>query len=241
MELSVRDVAILLKVSEKVVQRWVRNDSLPAHRVHDQYRFNRVDVQEWAALQDHSVPPDLFVASGYVGKRDELCAALERGGIFYDVPGTRREQVLEAISQLPGIPAPVNRQLLHQLLVARNAPAFIHVGEGIAIPHPRDPIVVGVNQPLALLCFLKQPLDLQIGDELLRSLFLLMSPSVRSHLQMLARLAFSLHDKPLMDLLVTTAPPDTILSRLSTIEKTDISPVEGDYRGDVLVLDRASQ
>jgi excisionase family DNA binding protein len=39
----VRDVARLLNVSEQTVYRWARKGSLPAHRVHDQYLFNRVE------------------------------------------------------------------------------------------------------------------------------------------------------------------------------------------------------
>ena len=49
MDLRVRDVAKLLNVSEQTVYRWVRERSLPAHRVGEQYRFNRVELQEWAA------------------------------------------------------------------------------------------------------------------------------------------------------------------------------------------------
>ena len=60
MDLTVRDVVKLLRVFENTVYRWVRLRVLPAYRVHDHYRFNRVDLQEWAASQKRSVSPDLF-------------------------------------------------------------------------------------------------------------------------------------------------------------------------------------
>ncbi|HTF33315.1 MAG TPA: PTS sugar transporter subunit IIA [Myxococcota bacterium] len=219
MDLSVRDVARLLNVSEETVYRWVRRGSLPSHRVHDQYRFNRVELQEWAALHKHRVSPDLFGSSGNAEECPSLRDAIERGGIFYGVPGERREKVLEAVCELPGIPSKVNRRLLYQLLVAREALASTAVGQGIAIPHPRDPVVVRMDTPAVLLCFLSEPIDFQAMDgQAVRVLFTLLTPSVRVHLQLLARLAFALHDETLQELLRAAAPKEAILERISALE-----------------------
>ena len=219
MDLSVRDVARLLNVSEETVYRWIRKGSLPSHRVHDQYRFNRVELQEWAALHEHRVSPDLFRSDATQEECPSLRAAIEHGGIFYGIPGDRREKVLEAVCELPGIPSKVNRQLLYQLLVAREALASTAVGHGIAIPHPRDPVVVRVDRPAVLLCFLSEPIDFQAMDgQPVRVLFTLLCPSVRIHLQLLAKLAFALHDETLKELLHTAAPKDAILKRIAILE-----------------------
>jgi PTS system nitrogen regulatory IIA component len=221
-DLRVRDVARLLKVSEQTVHRWVRGGSLPAHRVHDQYMFNRVELQEWAALHAHRVSPELLAPNGSAEEFPSLHAAMERGGIFYDIPGERREEVLEAITRLPGIPAKVDRSLLYQLLVAREALASTGVGNGIAIPHPRDPVVVHTDEPLVLLCFLERPIDFHaLDDQPVRVLFVLLSPSVRQHLQVFARLAFALHDGILKKLIAGVASPEAILDRVKVVEKRD--------------------
>jgi PTS system nitrogen regulatory IIA component len=217
MDLSVRDVARLFKVSENTVYRWIRSGSLPAQRVQDQYRFNRVELQEWATLHHHPVSPEL--SSSGSGELPSLHWALERGGIYYQIPGERREAVLKSVAELPGIPASVNRQMLYQLLVAREALASTALGNGIAIPHPRDPVVVQENDPFVLLCFLQQPVDFSAMDgQPVRVLFTVLSPSVRSHLQMLAKLAFALHDTDFKELLRTMAPRETILERARLIE-----------------------
>ncbi len=219
MDLKVRDVARLLNVSEQTVYRWVRGRSLPAHRVHDQYHFNRVELQEWAALHKHRVSPELFVPNGSAKEFPGLCEAIERGGIFYAVPGQGRDDVLAAVTRLPGIPAGVDRQLLHQLLVAREALAPTSVGDGIAVPHPRDPVVVRVDQPAVLLCFLERPVDFGALDgRPVRVLFMLLSPTVRDHLQMLAKLAAALHDEGFKELLASAAPREEILDRLRAVE-----------------------
>jgi len=216
----VRDVARLLNVSEQTVYRWARKGSLPAHRIHDQYLFNRVELQEWAALNKHRVSLELFASDGSVEQPAGLLAALEHGGVVYDLPGKRREEVLAAVAKLPGIPASVDRELLYQLLLAREALASTSVGGGIAIPHPRDPVVAHVDQPLVFLCFLREPVDFRAMDgQPVKVLFLLLSPSVREHLRILARLASALHDEAVKKLLAAAAPSDAILGRISAIEK----------------------
>ena len=228
MELRVRDVARLFNVSEQTVYRWVRKGSLPAHRVHDQYMFNRVELQEWAALHEHRVSPELLAPNGSAEPLPSLHAAMERGGINYGIPGQRREEVLEAVTKLPGIPASVDRKLLYQLLVAREALASTGVGNGIAIPHPRDPVVVHTEEPLVLLAFLERPVDFHAPDgQPVQVLFVLLSPSVRQHLQVFARLAFALHDETLKKLLRRAAPREAILDRVRVVEKGD-APANAD-------------
>lgn len=48
MRLSVKDVAGLLKVSEKTIYRWIKQETIPCYRVNEQFRFNRSELLEWA-------------------------------------------------------------------------------------------------------------------------------------------------------------------------------------------------
>ncbi|HPI73978.1 MAG TPA: helix-turn-helix domain-containing protein, partial [bacterium] len=48
MELTVKDVVRLFNVSERTVYRWIQSANLPAYKVNEQYRFNRVEMLEWA-------------------------------------------------------------------------------------------------------------------------------------------------------------------------------------------------
>jgi PTS system nitrogen regulatory IIA component len=217
MDLRVRDVARLLNVSEPTVYRWVREGGLPAHRVGEHYRFNRVELQEWAALHGHSLPPQLLTPG--VEDSASLAAALERGGVHRDVTGATREEVLASVAQLPGIPAGVDRAMLAQLLIGREALASTAAGDGIAMPHPRDPLVVRVDQPRVLLCLLGRPVDFDALDgRPVRILFTMLSRSVREHLRMLATLAFVLHDVALRELLNRAAPNAAILERIRIVE-----------------------
>ena len=69
------------------------------------------------------------------------------------------------------------------------------VGEGIAIPHVRNPIVLHLSRPTVTLCFLERPVDFGALDgQLVTTLFTLISPTIRAHLHLLSRLAFALRD-----------------------------------------------
>ncbi len=219
MELRVRDVAKLLNVSEETVYRWVEAGSLPAHRLGAQFRFNRVELQEWAATHGHCVSPRLFSSRDSLAELPSLHAALERGGIHFNIAGNRREKVLAEVARLPGIPPGVDRTLLQQLLIGRETLAPTAVGGGIALPHPRDPLVVRVEEPHVLLCFLAEPVDFRAMDgRPVKVLLTLLSPSVRAHLQMLAKLAFALHDETLRALLGGTPSREAVLERIRFLE-----------------------
>ncbi len=218
MDLSVREVARLLNVSERTVHRWAEQGSIPAHRLHEQYRFNRVELQEWAAAQHRRVAPELF-ADADAAPPPSLAAALERGGVHHGVAGATRADVLRSLSRLPGVPAGVDAELLYQLLLGREALASTAVGDGIALPHARDPLVLRVAGPTVLLGFLAQPVDFGALDgKPVGVVFTLFAPTIRAHLGTLSQLAFALHDPELRALLARQAPAEAILARLRAIE-----------------------
>ena len=140
MDLSVREAARLLGVSEETVHRWIRDGSLPASRVRREHRLNRTELQEWAAVHRQPVSPELLGASGPDAL--SLADALQLGGIHRDLPGQTREQILQNAAELPGIPDGVDRAMLCQLLLARESLGSTCVGRGFALPHPRDPVVL---------------------------------------------------------------------------------------------------
>src|SRR5438105_1361176 len=161
MDLKIHEVARLLQVDGDEVARWIREKGLPAHELHDQFHINSVELQEWALAHGVRFPPGLMAVNrAAAGPAADLVAALERGGMHRDVAGTNRDEVLAEVVKLPGVPAAIDRGLLLELLRAREMLASTGLGGGIAVPHPRSPIVLDVAAPpTMLLCFLRQPVD----------------------------------------------------------------------------------
>src|SRR5439155_18036226 len=196
MQLTVREVSGLLNVSEATVPRWIKQRGLPAHVVGGQYRVNRAELLEWATANRIKVSLELFdrldAAEDPV---PSLAEALEAGGIFYQLRDTNKERALRALVEVLPLPDGVDRELLLRLFLAREAAATTAIGEGIAVPHVRNPIVLHVTRPLVILAFLERPVDSGALDgKAVQVLFSLICPTMRSHLQMLSRLSFALHD-----------------------------------------------
>jgi PTS system nitrogen regulatory IIA component len=214
MKFTVREAAKLFNVSEKTIYRWIEQKGLPAYRINKQFRFNQTELLEWAAAGRTSISPDLLrePESGSDPLPDPV-QALADGGIHYRVAGEDRNSVLRSVIELLRLPDHVDREFLLQVLLAREALGSTGIGDGIAIPHARNPIVLNVERPTITLCFLENPVDFAALDGLpVTVLFTLISLTVSSHLHLLSRLAFILSSKAFRDVLKRQGSRDEILA-----------------------------
>jgi len=218
MQLSVRDAAQLLGVSEKTVYRWARQGDIPFTRVNDQYRFHRVELLEWATARRIPVAPEIYQEPDEAAA-PSLSEALTGGGIFYRLSGDDVASVLREVVSHLRLPDEVDREYLYQVLLAREQLGSTALGDGIAIPHPRNPIVLHVPRPTATLCFLDHPVDFHALDgKPVDTLFTLISPTARGHLHLLSRLAFCLRDPEMRELLAGQAGRDALLEGFREVE-----------------------
>jgi nitrogen PTS system EIIA component len=196
MNLSVRDAANILNVSEKTIYRWIKQQSIPAYRVQDQYRFNRAEILEWATARRLNVSSEIFREPEAEGQPiPSLLAALEAGGVYYRVSGIDKQNALHEVVDLLRLPEEVDREFLLRVLLAREAIASTAIGEGIAIPHVRNPVVLHVRRPVLALCFLEQPIEYGALDgKPVDTLFTIISPTTRAHLQLMSKLSFVLRN-----------------------------------------------
>ena len=222
MQLGVKDAATLLNISEKSVYRWISRGYLPAYRVNDQYRFNRAELLEWATSRKINVSPDIFHEPTDHGVPiPGLVESIQSGGIFYRIEGDTKSSVLKSVVEHMRLPDGVDRDFLFRVLLAREELASTGIGDGIAIPHVRNPIVLHVSQPIITLCFLENPVAYGALDgKPVHALFGIISPTVRAHLHLLSRLSFALQDKDFKSAIVRHALREEILGNASRIEKT---------------------
>lgn len=196
MNLSVRDAAQLLQVSEKTIYRWIKQEVIPAYRLQGQHRFNRAELVEWATSRRMGLAPDAYQEPETVATPlPMLAAALESGGIVYRLNGRSRNEVLRNLVENLRLADDVDRDYLLKVLIAREELASTGIGRGIALPHPRNPMLTHLSQASVSLAFLDEPVDFYALDgQPVRILFTLLSPSLRAHLHLLAKLGFALND-----------------------------------------------
>ncbi len=225
MQLTVREVARLLNVDENAIYRWVKEDQLRAETINGQYRFNRSDLLEWATLNSKLVFPPEFFQMGNGGDTPAIDRALHFGGIHHKVKGADKESALRAVVSLMPLPSACDRDFLLQVLLTRESMGSTGIGEGIALPHPRYPMVLPVPHPFITLCFLEQPIPFAVADgQPVHTLFALVCPNVRLHLGMLARLSCALRDPGLREAVRRQSPADEILVHACRAEESFAKP-----------------
>jgi PTS system nitrogen regulatory IIA component len=235
MQLTLRDVAKLLKSNENMIQRWVGDNGLPATEVNGQYRFNCAEILEWATERKMPIEPSAFpYSNGHGGSQPCLTEALRVGGVVYDVPGTDKATVLSHVIAAMPLPDDLERDVLLQVFLNREALGSTGIGDGIALPHPRHPNVSQVQAPFITLAFLQQPIVYSPKDaQPVHTLFALVSPTVHGHLGLLAILAAALRDPGFREIVAQRRPCDEILQRAALVEATfrdKTTPVPAEVR-----------
>jgi PTS system nitrogen regulatory IIA component len=228
MHLTVTDVAELLRTSPKQIYRWIDEGELDCNWFHDQPRFNRTELLEWATARRMPVAVEQFL-DDESGDPDlpTLVASLSAGGIHRHISGVDRTAVLRSVVGVMNLPE-FDKETLVEILLAREATGSTGIGEGIAIPHVRHPIVMGGRPASISLCFLDQPVDFcAIDGAPVHTLFLIISATVKGHLQMLAKLAAALSHPGFKSALLHRESAEEILLQAGLAE-TGLSIPTGD-------------
>jgi nitrogen PTS system EIIA component len=218
--ISVKEAAEFLNVSEKTIYRWISQSDLPVYKVKDQYRISRADLIEWSSTKKIQISEKIFEEPQYQNSvLPSLHEALQAGGIFYRVGGKDREGVLKASIQQMRFPEEVDLDFLTRMILAREELASTAIGDGIAIPHLRAPVVLHITKPMVSIAFLENKVDFNALDKKpVRVLFTIVSPSIRSHLHLLGRLGFVLKDAGFKAAVIQETGREEIFEALKSAE-----------------------
>lgn len=221
MLLTVREAASLLACTERQVYRWVDEAEIPFQRVRDQVRFNRTDLLEWATVRRLPISLEVFDANlDPEDRTPNLMQALRVGGVHHDVPATDRDSALRAVVERTPMPASLDREFLIEVLVARENTISTAVGDGIAIPHVRQPVVAPGTSTAVSVSYLREPAAFGAPDEKpVQIIFLIVSPTIRAHLQMLAHVARAIFDPGFRAALDRRAPMEDLAAEAGRLEK----------------------
>lgn len=218
--LNVKEVARLLDVSEKKIYRLIAQNEVPVYKIGEEYQFNRVELIEWATSRGITVSSDAYSMHASTGTAAlRLGDAIRAGGIHYNVSGENKEAVLRNVVNVLSLPASVDLEFMYQVLIAREKLGSTGIGDGIAIPHVRNPVILTIDQPVVSLAFLSHPIEFESIDGIPVSiLFTVISPTINLHLQLLSCLGSALQFQPFKEALRNQASPDVLLKALDDAE-----------------------
>ncbi len=127
--------------------------------------------------------------------------------------------MLRSVVEVMSLPDEVDREFLLQVLLARESIGSTAMGDGIALPHVRNPVVMHISKPMVALCFLEKPIDFAAVDGApVHTLFTIVSPTIRAHLSLLSRLAFALRDGEFTAVIRNKGTREEILSQVRRLD-----------------------
>jgi PTS system nitrogen regulatory IIA component len=222
MYLNLIELAESFGVSEKVVEDWIRVESLPHVVDRGRLLFDRAQVAQWAAVHG------LTARAGFLAPQDStftsglaLVPMLRTGGIWRDVPASDVLKVLErVIASLAKMSPPV-RSLLTQRLRAEGGINWAPVGGGVALPHFSTRVTLGRDAGVITLLLLRDPLPLAEApaDAVpVTRLFFFVPPSPRAHLDTLARLSRAMGHGPLRNWVEKVGSDEELFQALAEVD-----------------------
>ena len=218
MNLKIKDICDLLLVSEKTVYRWIKENKIPAYRINNQYRFNKAEINDWILKNKINVTEkilDLHVTRNPVS----LIELIKKGGVLYGVEGNDIKEILTKVIELIDLPSEVSKEAILSSLFEREDLMPTTVGNGLAFPHSRNPILADIEHENVSIIFLKNDLDYNSLDEIpIHTLFIILSANPKRHLEILSKLSFICQQNDFIELLKNRASKITLFQYIENKE-----------------------
>jgi nitrogen PTS system EIIA component len=217
MELKIKDIVGMLQVNEKTVYRWIKEKKIPCYRINHQYRFNRAEINEWILSSKIELSTSLI----NLGLNNHnLPVLLERGGVISGVIGGNVQEVLtNAVEAIPTPPGLLKEDILVTLM-RREELMPTAIGNGVAIPHPHNPIVTNPGNASVSICYLDKPVEFHALDGLaVHTLFILFTATPRMHLEVLSKISHLCQNEIFLGKLRSRATKEDTLDFIRDKEK----------------------
>lgn len=215
MTLSINDITAIFGVGTDTVERWVRQGRIAAFRQDGSLRFRKKDIDQWAARQNIRLKrPDSPDATDRETV-PTLVQAMANGGVYHGIEGKDKDSILEAcIEAMELIPADFKLDLLKRIK-EREAAMSTGIGNGTAIPHPREPLSY-LTKSAIVTCFLKEPVAFDALDgKPVHRIFFLLSTSLTHHLPMLSSLSRCLKEDRFLSLIDSRPDLETLTQEMT--------------------------
>ncbi len=205
-------------VPEKEIRSLVKKNDIPFQRIDDKELFNKQQIVEWALIR--SLP--LNIANHKKMTEYQLWnlnSIFTNESFFYDCDFDEINYIEQMVLKID-VGNTVDKGIIVQLLKNREELMSTAIGNGISLPHPRVPLMVGKNKPIINFFFPKNPLELKSLDgKPVHTIILVISQTIKQHLSLLAQLFFLLSNESFQSALVNRKNPQEILNLIEQIDK----------------------
>lgn len=206
MDLKIKDVAELLNVSETTIRRWLCDGKIPAYRLNHQYRFSRIEIENWMMsckldqekqfgsleeVQIYPAPHNNQEAQSRGGTQQfSLYRAVNKGTVLVNVEGDTKEEIIRSTLKTVAPTLGFDAEVVAELFLDREKLMPTSLNNEIAVPHSRDFILKGPAADRVVVVFPKKPIEYGALDgKPVHTLFFLFSSDDKKHLHLLSKIA----------------------------------------------------
>ncbi len=220
-----KDVMDIFELPEKEIVRFIKSKAFPVHTINHQNLFNKEEIQEWAIKNNITLSEKLLSLAGSE-LPVSLSGLIQKGGIIYGVRGKdSRELLTEAVGRM-NLPPELTVEDVLASLIEREEMMPTGVGRGIAIPHPRTPIIADVDHESITVCSVAGTVDYHSVDgRNVHTLFIILSANAKRHLEILSKLLFLCQQPKFVNMLAFGTPFKDVMDYIVSAEKN--MPVRG--------------
>ena len=204
--LTLSETAHYLKVAEKTIHRLIKDNKIPCVRVGGQWRFMKTMIDDWLISQMEVLPKNDLAVLMEKGET-ELRLTNFLSGIVYPVKGKDKKDILkkliEPLIQTGSIKNP--EKYLAKLITRENMTSTA-VGDGIAIPHIRNPRENESSAPKIVIGISLEGISFDaIDNKPVHLFFLVHTNSETLHLKILSRISVLFRDAENRENLIKSA------------------------------------
>jgi nitrogen PTS system EIIA component len=235
MDLKIKDVAELLNVSEKTIRRWLVDGKIPAYRLNSQYRFSRIEIENWVMScklsKDQPSPlgfTEVLTSSSLDTGSDEdemekspepkiglqqfsLYRAIHKGGVLRAAAGTTKEEIISGTVKQSAKILGCDADVLTELLLDREKLMPTALNHGVAVPHTREFVFKGPFD-VVIVVFPEKPIEYGALDgQPVHTLFFLFASGDKHHLHLLAKIAHLSSNEKMLQFLKSRPDKQTFL------------------------------
>lgn len=149
----------------------------------------------------------------------DIIQLIQKGGIYKDVEGATPKEIYQNVSKMMDLPEGMTPEFVTSALCAREDVLSTAVGNGIALPHARAPIMKKEEDQRICVVYLKKPINMKAPDErMVHTMFILLTNNSQVHLKILSSLAGLFRSIRFRKALEDRADEDLIFSLITEIE-----------------------
>ncbi len=219
MDLKIKDIVELFNVPEKTIIQWIKERGMPSHKIKNQYFFNKAAVSEWILSSNIAVSENISNLS-LTNKPVSISKLIKKGGVFHNIQGNTIGDIIGNIADVINIPEGLTKETVKASLLQREELMSTAVGNGIAFPHPRNPIISDIDEEGISICFLAHRINYNAMDKKpVGILFIIISSNAKRHLEILSKISFLCRDEDFIRLLQGEPGTDELYHYIDIKEK----------------------